>query len=398
MRERVMSVEERWRRKLELLKDEGRHRTLAPPLGIDFSSNDYLAYSLHNGTARLYEPEASATVSQKPSLTLPARKLSRSGAASRLLRGHHAIWDEVEATLADWHHAESALVMTSGYGANEGLLSAIVESGDTVFSDQFNHASIIDGLRLSRAEKVIFAHNDLNDLELQMKQRHATRMATQAWFIITESLFGMEGDRAPLRELADLAGRYDAHLIVDEAHATGCFGDHGSGLVDALGLRARVLASVHTGGKALAVPGAYIVGSRLLKDWLVNRCRHFIFTTALPPAIAAWWLDVYARVASDHGRRQSLHERTSGFRKALAACGIAVGGSEYIATITLGTDARAVAVAQALQAQDFDIRAIRPPTVPLGTARLRISIHADHEPTVLRNLADTLAAVLASSL
>jgi 8-amino-7-oxononanoate synthase len=387
MRERVMSLDERWQRELDRLHGEGRYRTLTPPRGIDFSSNDYLGYGL-------YEPEASATDILKPLLTLPARERSRSGTASRLLRGHHAIWDEVEATLAAWHQAEAALVMTSGYVANEGLLSAIVEPGDTVFSDQFNHASIIDGLRLCRAEKAIFAHNDLNHLASQLKQRQVNRMAKQAWFIVTESLFGMEGDRAPLRELADLAERFDAHLIVDEAHATGCFGEQGSGMVDALGLRDRVLASVHTGGKALAVPGAYIIGSRLLKDWLVNRCRHFIFTTALPPSIASWWLDALELVANDHARRQTLHERARDFRKAVTTSGISVGGSEYIATITLGADARAVAAAQALQAQGLDIRAIRPPTVPLGTARLRISIHADHELAVLEKLVNVLQSIV----
>src|SRR5205814_2036648 len=149
--------------------------------------------------------------------------------------------------------------------------------------------------------KVVFAHNDLDELETRMRQRMLTRRTDQAWFVVTESLFGMEGDLAPLRQLTDLAERYRAHLIVDEAHATGCFGLHGSGLVDSLGLRERVLATVHTGGKALAVPGAYVVGTRLLKDMLINRCRHFIYTTALPPQIGAWWLDTINAVDADDG-------------------------------------------------------------------------------------------------
>ena len=262
-----MIISERWQRELDRLQYECRLRILQPPAGIDFSSNDYLGYS------------------QRPIATDGASELSRSGAASRLLRGHHAIWEEVESRLASWHGAEAALVLSSGYAANEGLLSSIVQTGDICFSDQSNHASIIDGLRLSKAERAVFPHNDMEALESLLRQRRAARTANQAWFIVTESLFGMEGDRAPLTDLAALAERYDASLIVDEAHATGCFAANGSGLVDSLKLRSRVLATVHTGGKALAVPGAYLAGSALLKQFLVNRCRHLIFTTALPPLI-----------------------------------------------------------------------------------------------------------------
>ena len=308
-----MNLSDRWQIELDRLKDEGRFRTLTPPAGIDFSSNDYLGYRQRNLRA--------GSVSDG---------LPRTGAASRLLRGHHPIWDEVETKLAAWHGADAALMMTSGYAANEGLLSTIIEPRDLVFSDQFNHASIIDGLRLSRAEKIIFAHNDLNQLESLLRSRVPRRTAREAWFVVTESLFGMEGDQAPLRPMADLVERYRAHLIVDEAHATGCFGTNGSGLVDSLGLRDRVLASVHTGGKALAVPGAYIVGSRQLKELLVNRCRHLIFTTALPPAIGAWWLDALQTVAKDDEARRALHDRTRFFRTELAARKILAGGLPII--------------------------------------------------------------------
>jgi 8-amino-7-oxononanoate synthase len=372
-----MSLTDRWRLELDRLKLEGRHRMLQTPAGIDFSSNDYLGYSKR---------------------AWPASELPRSGTASRLLRGHAPIWDEVESKLASWHQAEDALVMSSGYAANEGLLSTVIASADTVFSDQYNHASIIDGLRLSKAEKVVFAHNDLNELETLLRQRKPSRTAHQAWFIVTESLFGMEGDVAPLKELVGLAQRYQTHLIVDEAHATGCFGPAGSGLVDALGLRDRVLASVHTGGKALAVPGAYIVGSQLLKELLVNRCRHLIYTTALPPQIGAWWLDALDLVASDDSTRSALGERVQFFRKQMYRRRIAIGGDHYIATVMLGRDADAVTAAQQLQNAGYDIRAIRPPTVPQGTARLRISLHADHEQDVLLELAKTLASLVAPSL
>jgi 8-amino-7-oxononanoate synthase len=373
-----MSLADRWQVELDRLKEEGRYRALTPPAGIDFSSNDYLGYSNRHLRA--------GSVSDG---------FARSGTASRLLRGQHPIWDEVEARLAAWHRTEAALMMTSGYAANEGLLSTIIAAGDTAFSDQHNHASIIDGLRLSKAEKVIFPHNDVNHLELLMRSSAAKRTAQQAWFIVTESLFGMEGDTAPLRELADLAERYQAHLIVDEAHATGCFGLTGSGIVDALGVRDRVLATVHTGGKALAVPGAYIACSKLLKDLLVNRCRQLIFTTALPPQIGRWWLDALDLASTDSATRSALHERTRLFRAELAGREIPVGGSQYVVTVVLGADAAAIAAARRLQEDGFDVRAIRPPTVAEGTARLRISIHADHEQAVLRRLAEVLGSLTA---
>ena len=371
-----MSLSDRWRVELERLKEDGRHRALTPPSGIDFSSNDYLGYSRR---------------------AWPGRNLSRSGTASRLLRGQHPIWEEIESRLAAWHRTEAALMMTSGYAANEGLLSTIIAAGDTAFSDQYNHASIIDGLRLSKAEKIIFPHNDVNHLEELMRRKMATRTAQQAWFVVTESLFGMEGDTAPLRELADLAERYRAHLIVDEAHATGCFGPLGSGIVDSLNLRERVLATIHTGGKALAVPGAYIAGTRLLKELLVNRCRQLIFTTALPPQIGAWWLDSLELVSADDPSRQMLRERCVSFRKECYLRNITVGGQHYVATIVLGPDASTVQAAQSLQNAGCDVRAVRPPTVPPGTARLRIAIHADHDCDTLRNLVEALASVVPTS-
>ncbi len=212
-------------------------------------------------------------------------------------------------------------------------------------------------------------------------------------FIVTESLFGMEGDRAPLPALVELAARYGAHLIVDEAHATGCFGASGSGLVDASGLRGKVLATVHTGGKALGVHGAYVAGSAMLKELLVNRCRHLIFTTALPPIVGQWWLQALTQVAADEVGRGRLHSAAATLRRALADHGIVAGGSDYIVPLILGADDDAVAAARQLQDAGFDIRAIRPPTVPLGTARLRVSIHADHDTATLRRLIDCVARV-----
>jgi 8-amino-7-oxononanoate synthase len=196
--------------------------------------------------------------------------------------------------------------------------------------------------------------------------------------------------------MADLAERYGAHLIVDEAHSTGCFGPQGSGCVDEAGIRARVLASVHTGGKALALPGAYIAGSRLLKDYQTNRCRHLIFTTALPPAVGEWWLEGLSRVCGDDAARRRLQANSVHFRNELARHGVVAIGTEYIVPVIVGDDAPAVAAATRVQSAGFDVRAIRPPSVPPGKARLRISIHADHRPDDLTRLAKTVADALAN--
>jgi len=370
-----MSLTQRWLSQLKTLRAQGRLRTLQSGKGIDFASNDYLGYS------KLVHSSAPAD-------------LSRSGTASRLLRGQHPIWEEVEAALARWHGAEDALVMTTGYVANQGLLSTVIELGDWVASDALNHASIVDGLKLVRGSLHVFPHQDLQNVESNLRfltQLSPGKLHGREMFIVTEALFSMDGDTAPLKALVELAERYGAHVIVDEAHTTGCFGPEGSGLVDALGLRSHVLATVHTGGKALGVPGAYVCGSALLKQLLVNRCRHFLFTTALPPLVGAWWLEALERVRRDDAGRQRLHDNARLLRAGLQERGVQALGADYIVPVILGDDSRALAAAGRLQTNGFDIRAIRPPTVPDGTSRLRISIHADHEADTLRAAAAAIA-------
>ena len=390
-----MSLFDRWTELLANLRTQGRFRSLRPPCGIDFTSNDYLGYR-SGGQRREDRDQRAENRDQNTgdcSLTSGLWSLT-SGLASRLLRGHHPVWGEVEERLAAWHGAESALVMNSGFVANEGLIATIVEPGDWVASDELNHACIVEGLRVSRPRKFLFRHNDLNRLEDGLKTQARQRPAGREMFVVTESLFSMDGDRAPLAEIVSLAERYGAHIIVDEAHSTGCFGPGGSGIVDQLGLRSRVLATVHTGGKALGVTGAYICGSRLLRDYLVNRCRHLIFTTALPPAIGAWWLDRLPIVQADDAGRLALHTNARRLHTALRERGIPAIGDSYIVPVVLGDDARAVRVATRLQELGYDIRAIRPPSVPQGSSRLRISIHADHAPELLDQLARHIAEAI----
>jgi 8-amino-7-oxononanoate synthase len=354
-------LEQRWREQLADLAARGRLRSLCAPSGHDFSSNDVLG---------LGDSPIAAT-------------------GSRLLRGHRQAWDALEHTLAEWHGAEAALVFGSGYAANEGVLSTLIEPGDFVLSDALNHASIIDGLRLARAERFIYRHGDLAHV------REGLELARgRACFIVTESLFGMDGDIAPLAELVALARAHGALVVVDEAHATGVFGAQGSGLVDAHRLRSEILASVHTGGKALGVPGAYVAGSTLLRDVLVNRCRSLIYTTALPPIAAEWWQASVKRVREDPAARERVQMLARDFRGALDAHAVPHFGESYIVGIPLGSDERAVRVAAQLQREGYDIRAIRPPTVPEGTSRLRVSVHADHTPELLSALATSLAIAI----
>ena len=358
-----MSVEELLAVRLAALDDAALRRDLRRRAGHDFASNDYLGFA------------------SDPALTERLRAAlagTPSGAAgSRLLRGHLELHEEVEAELAEFSGAETALLFPSGYQANLALLTALLRKGDILYSDASNHASLIDAARLSRAERRIFPHGDLAVLE---KLLESDARAGGMRLIAVESLYSMDGDLADLPALAELATRHHAGLVVDEAHATGLWG-RGGGRVDALGLRSKVLATVHTGGKALGTGGAWIAGSAGLKDYLVNFSRPVIFSTAATPALALL-LRESARHWREDGRGEAraaaVLARAAAFRDALrAAAGARAqvpAGDGPIVPVVLGGNARALAVAAELQAAGFDARAIRPPTVPEGSARLRLTI------------------------
>src|SRR6202051_3198700 len=253
------------------LESRAQLRHLETVKGIDLSSKDYLGLAT--------DPRWSQAVLEGVN---SAPRIASTG--SRLLSGHAETWTLVEHDFARWVGAEAALYFTSGYAANIGLLSALLRPEDVVFSDSANHASLIDGIRLAKCRRVIFPHLDLNFLEDELR-RNAT--AAGARVIVVESVFSMEGDRAPLADLAVLAERYGAELIVDEAHAVGVHGPYGRGCVAEAGLSVRVLATVCTCGKALAAAGAFVCGSDNLRRFLVNRARPFIFNTGLPPYFAS---------------------------------------------------------------------------------------------------------------
>ena len=360
---------------LDALEARSQLRRLEIVRGVNFCSNDYLGLSTD---VRLREAVAAALAGGSP--------VGSTG--SRLLSGHSLIWEELENELAQFAGAEAALYFNSGYAANVGLFSCILQPDDVVFSDSANHASIIDGIRLSGARKVIFPHLDLNVLEGELR-RYASGPGQR--FIALESVFSMGGDRAPIAGLLALAERYGAELIVDEAHATGVLGPQGRGLVAAAGAAHRVLAVVHTCGKALAGMGAFVSCSNVLKQYLVNHARTFIFSTALPPYLAAQMRAAIRIVAAADAERVRLQNLAAHLRARLRDNGFDTAHSDsQIVPVILGENERALAFAARLGEEGFAVRAIRPPTVPAGTARLRLSLTVGHTTEILDRLADAL--------
>lgn len=340
---------------LDELRGAGLLRRLRLPQGIDLVSNDYLGLAEHPWmTDRM----------RAALVDLPA-----GSGGSRLLRGHHEVFEQIEARLSRFSGTEAALLFGSGYAANIGLLQAIVSSDDLIVSDELNHASLIDGVRLTKARAVVYPHQNLTALESALKAPRVGRAV-----VITESVFSMDGDLTPLKDIAVIAERYDAVLVVDEAHATGLYGDRGSGRVEELGLRDRVLATVHTGGKSLGSGGAWIAGSRALRDVMVNRARSFMFSTAPIPVLAAALgagLDLLAR---EPGRRVEVHRKSGLVRRTLAELDVRTSGESPIVPIVAGSNEAALALQAGLCAAGFDVRAVRPPTVAPGTARLRVTV------------------------
>jgi 8-amino-7-oxononanoate synthase len=294
--------------------------------------------------------------------------------ASRLVVGTDQAVLELEKAIAAHKGAEAALLFGSGYLANLGTLSALLDRGDAVFSDRLNHASIIDGVRLSGATIHRYEHCDPDHLASLLHGSDARRK-----LIVTETIFSMDGDAAPLEELVELKERHGAALVIDEAHAGGIFGRKGAGYAHELGLAERVDLHIGTFGKAYGVYGAYAAGSREFIDFLVNRCRPFVFTTALPPAVVAGIAAALEIVRTADGPRRDLLEHAAWFRARLAELGFATGTSaSQIVPATIGENDAALAFAEALTARGVLAVAIRPPTVPAGTARVRFSLTAAH--------------------
>ncbi len=370
-------IEQRVRRRLVEIEAAGLTRRLHPPAGIDLCSNDYLGLADHPAImARLAEA---------------TRTHGCGSTGSRLLRGHRDNFEAVERRFAAFKGTEAALYFGSGYAANVGVLSTFLEEGDVVFSDELNHASLIDGIRLGRARKVVFPHNDVHALEPAIEAEQAARQL----FLVTESLFSMEGDFAPLARYAALCDATGMALIVDEAHAVGVYGERGSGLIEEAGCGDAVFLSVNTAGKALGVAGAFVAGPEWAIDYLVQRARSFVFSTAPPPALAEAVDSALTVIGAEPECRQRLKMLSARLRTLLAEAGLEVPpGTSQIIPIILGDNDRAVAAAAALAEQGFDVRAIRPPSVPEGTARLRLSVNVKLDDAVLERLVTALAVAV----
>lgn len=328
---------------------------------LSLCSNNYLGLANH---PEIVEAAIAAT-----------RAVGVGAGASRLISGSMRHHHQLEEHLAAFKRTEACLLFTSGYHANLGAITTLVGPGDAVFSDALNHASLIDGCRLSRAAVHVYPHGDVAALDERLRALPARRR-----LIVTDSIFSMDGDAAPLAAICDLAERHGAMVMVDEAHATGVTGARGAGLVDALGLHDRVTVQMGTLGKALGTFGAYVAGSRALIDLLVNTARTAIFTTGLPPAVAAAADAALTIVEREPERREALRRNAAQLRAGLLGLGFEVPGEaeSHILPVMVGGAEATMALSAALLERGVFAHGIRPPTVPEGTARLRATVMATH--------------------
>jgi 8-amino-7-oxononanoate synthase len=366
---------------LARLTGQSRRRRLIPQTGTDFSSNDYL------GLARsplLVEAAQDAL----------ARGVAIGSGGSRLLRGNDPEHEALEAEAAAFFGCERALWFSSGFAANEALFSTLPQRGDLVVHDELIHASAHEGLRIGRAERVAVAHNRADAFEGAIRNWRAGGGTGQVW-LATESLYSMDGDTAPLDDLIEIADRHDAVLLIDEAHATGVFGPDGRGLAAHLEGRGNVI-TLRTFGKALGCEGALICGPAVVADFLVNRGRGFIFSTAPSPLMAAIARAAIGLLKSAPELREALWRRIRLAERVFAPLGATVTGSQIL-PLVVGEDALAMELGGKVQAAGFDVRGIRPPTVPTGTSRLRITITNNAGEADIAALANLLADLLAET-
>ncbi|WP_153799167.1 aminotransferase class I/II-fold pyridoxal phosphate-dependent enzyme [Foetidibacter luteolus] len=340
--------------KLNERRQQNALRRLRLPEGkVDFCSNDYLGIVKNKLVA----------------LTGEELQLPGGSTGSRLLAGNYPLLEETEQLIAGFHKADAALIYNSGYDANVGVLSCVPQRGDTVLYDALAHASIRDGIRLSFARSFSFAHNNLAELETQLKQ------AAGNVFVVTESVFSMDGDVCPLIEIVKLCRQYHAHLIIDEAHATGVVGERGEGLVQQLHLQQQVFCRIHTFGKAVGCHGAVVLGSCKLREYLINFSRSLVYSTSLPPVSVAHIAKAYAIFPGLHAQRLHLRQLVEKFQHAHIAFDKFTSFTPIQVVMVPGND-EVKQLANRLQSANLDVRPILYPTVPKGMERLRIVLHA----------------------
>ncbi len=342
---------------------------------INFGSNDYLGLA---ADSRLIEAAKQAT-----------EREGWGAGASPLITGRSISHAELEQKLAEFEETEAALVFTSGFAANAGTVAALVDRNDAIFADAKNHASLIDGCRLSRAEVQIYRHGDVDHLAELLTAAAKFRRR----LIVTDTLFSMDGDLAPLVEIAELAQSHAAMVMVDEAHATGVFGLHGRGVAEHFGVEDAIHIRMGTLSKALGSAGGFVVGRQSLIDWLANRARSYVFSTAFPPGVAAAAKTALGIVQTEPNRRQELLQRADQLRQTIAECGWDVGKSQsQILPLYIGDPKRTMQLTDRLRSRGLLIPGIRPPSVPAGESLLRISLSWSHTAEMLDELIDALTA------
>ena len=354
--------------KIEIRKQNSALRKLSLSNDlIDFSSNDYIGFA------------KSKNIFNQTHQYLIENKIIQNGATgSRLLSGNHKVYQEAEDFIANFHQTESALIFNSGYDANVGFFSAVPQKGDLILYDELCHASIRDGIQLSNAKAYKFNHNDFEDLEKRLRQAQSNSFNGEV-FIVTESVFSMDGDCPNLEELSQLSETLNCYLVVDEAHSLGVFGEKGEGLIQNLNLQDKVFARIMTFGKGLGCHGAAIIGSQELKNYLVNFSRSFIYTTGLSPHSVATILLAYQHLETEKSTIQKLRENTIHFNQEKNLQGLKplfVRSKSAIHSAIIPGNEKVKNIANQLQQNGFDVKAILSPTVPEGQERLRFCIHS----------------------
>lgn len=363
-----MQIPKKLAEKIETRAQNNALRKLTLPTNsIDFSSNDYIRFSKNK-----------AVFEQTHQYLIDNKIIQNGATGSRLLSGNHKVYQEAENFIANFHQSESALIFNSGYDANVGFFSSVPQKGDLILYDELCHASIRDGIQLSNAKAYKFQHNDFEDLEKKITN-YKLQITNQEIYIVTESVFSMDGDTPNLEELAQLSEKYYCHLVIDEAHALGVFGSTGEGLVQLLGLQDQVFARIMTFGKGLGSHGAAILGSKELKEYLVNFARSFIYTTGLSPHSVATILIAYQHLSLEKESIERLRENIIHFNQEKNLLGLKpmfVRSKSAIQSAIIPGNQNVKSIANQIQNKGFDVKAILSPTVPEGQERLRFCLHS----------------------
>ncbi|MBI5893473.1 MAG: 8-amino-7-oxononanoate synthase [Deltaproteobacteria bacterium] len=381
-------------KKLKELKDKGLYRSLnlvdSPQKPrIKINGKEYILLCSNNYLGLANHPKI------KEAAINAIKKYGVGAGGARLVSGNMKPHRELEERIAKFKKTESSLVFNSGYHANLGIISALVGRGDFVFSDKLNHASIVDGCLLSGAEFKRYPHKDISVLEDLLK-KHSRLTTRNSRLIITDGVFSMDGDIAPLKDILNLAEKYNAMLMIDDAHGTGVLGKNGRGTLEHLGIKNKDIIQMGTFGKAIGTFGAYAAGSKKLIDYLINKARPFIYTTALPPAICSASISAIDIIEKQPQIRKDLWDRVRYFIKGLKDAGIETSGETQIIPIIIGNAKKAVDISKKLFEKGVFVQAIRPPAVPEGTARLRITLMANHSWDDLEYALETIKETVAN--